>query len=214
MNTPELETERLRLRRFTAEDAAAILAIFGDVEANTFLPWFPLKSLEEARQLFERQYQPVYRAERGYQYAICLKEDDIPIGYVKVDLDESHDLGYGLRHEFWHRGIAAEAARALVEQVRRDGLPYLTATHDVNNPNSGAVMKKLGMSINTPMRSSGSPRTSWCCSGSTRWIWTGIAAGHTSNTGSNPGSIWWSRAYSRAGILCLQKVHRDDMISP
>ena len=94
MNTPELETERLRLRRFTAEDAAAILAIFGDVEANTFLPWFPLKSLEEARQLFERQYQPVYRAERGYQYAICLKEDDIPIGYVKVDLDESHDLGY------------------------------------------------------------------------------------------------------------------------
>ena len=50
-----LETERLRLRRFTAEDAAAILAIFGDVEANTFLPWFPLKSLEEARQLFERQ---------------------------------------------------------------------------------------------------------------------------------------------------------------
>lgn len=70
----------------------AILAIFGDVEANTFLPWFPLKSLEEARQLFERQYQPVYRAERGYQYAICLKEDDIPIGYVKVDLDESHDL--------------------------------------------------------------------------------------------------------------------------
>ena len=71
MNTPELETERLRLRRFTAEDAAAILAIFGDVEANTFLPWFPLKSLEEARQLFERQYQPVYRAERGYQYAIC-----------------------------------------------------------------------------------------------------------------------------------------------
>ena len=214
MNTPELETERLRLRRFTAEDAAAILAIFGDVEANTFLPWFPLKSLEEARQLFERQYQPVYRAERGYQYAICLKEDDIPIGYVKVDLDESHDLGYGLRHEFWHRGIAAEATRALVEQVRRDGLPYLTATHDVNNPNSGAVMKKLGMSINTPMRSSGSLRTSRCCSGSTRWIWTGIAAGHTSDTGSNPGSIWWSRAYSRAGILCLQKVHRDDMISP
>ncbi|MFQ9917752.1 MAG: GNAT family N-acetyltransferase [Flavonifractor plautii] len=57
--------------------------------------------------VFEGWYQPVYRAERGYQYAICLKEDDIPIGYIKVDLDESHDLGYGLRHEFWHRGIAA-----------------------------------------------------------------------------------------------------------
>lgn len=78
------------------------------MEANTFLPWFPLKSLEEARQLFERQYQPVYRAERGYQYAICLKEDDIPIGYVKVDLDESHDLGYGCAMSF---GIGASLRR-------------------------------------------------------------------------------------------------------
>lgn len=40
--------------------------------------------------------------------AICLKEDDIPIGYVKVDLDESHDLGYGLRMSF---GIGASLRR-------------------------------------------------------------------------------------------------------
>ena len=68
-----------------------------------------------------------------------------PIGYIHVASDDSHDLGYGLRREFWHRGIATEAGRAVIEQVRRDGIPYLTATHDVRNPRSGRVMQRLGM---------------------------------------------------------------------
>ena len=38
-----------------------------------------------------------------------------------------------------------EAARAVVEQARQEGLPYLTATHDRENPGSGGVMRKLGM---------------------------------------------------------------------
>ena len=38
--------------------------------------------------------------------------------------------------------IITEAAAAVVAQARKDGLPYITATHDRNNPRSGAVMKK------------------------------------------------------------------------
>ena len=60
-------------------------------------------------------------------------------------MEEAHDLGYGLCKEFWNRGIAAEAAKKVIEQVKKDGLPYITATHDKNNPWSGSVMKKLGM---------------------------------------------------------------------
>ena len=67
------------------------------------------------------------------------------IGYVKVDMEEHHDFGYGLRKEFWHRGIASEAGKAVVEQVKKDGLPYITATHDRNNPRSGNVMQACGM---------------------------------------------------------------------
>ena len=54
-------------------------------------------------------------------------------------------LGYGLRKEFWHQGIVTEAAQAVITQVKRDGLPYLTATHDRDNPRSGGVMKQVGM---------------------------------------------------------------------
>ncbi len=116
-NTPLLETERL----------------------------IPIHSISQASELFEKSYRDTYRAKRGYAYAVCLKSDNIPIGYIHVNMDESHDLGYGLRREFWHRGIATEACRAVIEQLEKDGIEYVTATHDVENPRSGQVMKRLGM---------------------------------------------------------------------
>ncbi len=145
MNTPQLETERLILRKFTENDIDALYLILIDEDVNTFLPWFPLKSIEEARAFFEARYAAEYRKPQAYAYAICLKEDNYPIGYIKVDMDESHDFGYGLRKEFWHQGIVTEAGKAVVAQVKKDGLPYITATHDINNPRSGGVMKQVGM---------------------------------------------------------------------
>lgn len=145
MNAPTLATERLTLRRFNEKDLDALLAILRDEEANRFLPWLPARSLDDSRHFFEERLAPAYTQPHGYAYAICLREDDLPIGYVNVDAGEAHDLGYGLRKEFWHRGIVTEAAREVVDQARRDGLPYLTATHDRENPRSGGVMRNIGM---------------------------------------------------------------------
>lgn len=145
MNTPTLETERLCLRRFTKEDMEALFLILKDEEVNKFLPWFPIKTMEETKHFYEERYASQYAKEQGYAYAICLKKDHIPIGYLHVDTQEPYDLGYGLRKDFWHLGIVTEAGNAVVEQVKTDGLPYITATHDKNNPRSGSVMKKMGM---------------------------------------------------------------------
>ncbi len=144
-NTPILETERLILRKFTRDDLAYLFKIYGDTEVNIFLPWFPLKSMEEAEAFFEERYSPLYARPSGYGYAVCLKSDNIPVGYVNVSTDDGHDLGYGLRREFWGRGIIREGAGAVLHQVKKDGMAYVTATHDVNNPRSGGVMKALGM---------------------------------------------------------------------
>lgn len=111
MNTPILETSRLILRKFTERDMEALFLILKDEEANKFLPWYPVKDLEETRRFYQERYA----------------------------------AKYGLRKEFWHRGIATEAGGAVIAQVRKDGLPYITATHDRNNPRSGNVMRKLGM---------------------------------------------------------------------
>ena len=144
-NTPTLTTPRLLLRRFALEDAPAMWELLRDEEVNTFLPWFPVKTLEEARQHLQERYLSQYSRAQSYHYAVCLRETGQLIGYANVSDTEARDLGYGFRKEFWHQGFATEAARAVVEQLRQDGVPYITATHDVNNPHSGGVMRKLGM---------------------------------------------------------------------
>lgn len=145
MNTPCLETDRLILRKFTEDDLKALYYIHSDEEVNRFLPWFPLRNMEDARAFYEERFMSRYREDRAYNYAVCLKENDYPVGYVNVSMDDSYDFGYGLRREFWHRGIITEAGKAVIEQLRIDEIPYITATHDVNNPRGGRVMKRLGM---------------------------------------------------------------------
>ena len=121
-NTPTLGTERLLLRRFSENDLYALFKIHSD-----------------------KGYLDTYRQPYGYKYAICLKNDNIPIGYVNIGINEPHDLGYGLLKAFWRNGIVTEAANAVIHQVKKDGSPYITATHDIKNPRSGNVMKRLGM---------------------------------------------------------------------
>ena len=145
MNTPALETERLILRKFTEQDMEALFLILQDEEVNRFLPWYPVKNMEEAKRFYEERYAAKYAQPQAYAYAVCLKEDNYPIGYIKVDMEEHHDFGYGLRKEFWHKGIVTEAAKAVIKQVKKDGLSYITATHDRNNPRSGGVMRNVGM---------------------------------------------------------------------
>lgn len=135
-----LESERLILRKFSSEDIENILKIFGDEKINRFLPWFPVKNLDEAREFFKNRYKDT----SDYKYAICLKENNIPIGYINISSNESYDLGYGLLKEYWGNGIVLEACKILLESVK-DRIPYITATHDRENIRSGNVMKKLGM---------------------------------------------------------------------
>lgn len=145
MDILKLETERLILRKFTEADIEALYVLLKDEEVNTFLPWFAIKTLDEAKSFYIEKFATNYEKRHAYSYAICLKHDNIPIGYVNVSMDESYDLGYGLCKEFWHKGIVTEACKAVVEQLKKDGIPYITATHDVNNPRSGGVMKQIGM---------------------------------------------------------------------
>ncbi|MCI8427718.1 MAG: GNAT family N-acetyltransferase [Lachnospira sp.] len=145
MNTPQLETERLILRKFTQTDIEALYMLLKDEKVNQFLPWYPMKTIEETKKFYEERYAAKYEQPQAYAYAICLKSNNYAIGYINVDMEEHHDFGYGLHKDFWNRGIVTEAGKALIQQVKKDGMLYITATHDVKNPRSGRVMQKLGM---------------------------------------------------------------------
>lgn len=138
-----IETERLILRNFTEKDADALFAILSDKDVNEFLPMFPLKDIEEAKKYL--LYIENYIQQKGFYYAICLKENNIPIGCIHVSADDSHDLGYSINKSFWHKGICTEACQAVIDILKQANIPYITATHDVNNPRSGKVMQAVGM---------------------------------------------------------------------
>lgn len=148
-STPPLETERLILRKFTFDDIDDMYAIYSDERVNKFLPWFPFSSKSETEKYLRENIIPQYENQFSCRYCVELKETGKVIGYVSlgcIDLkNRSGDLGYGLMKEYWNRGIITEASKEILKWLKDCGFRCITATHDVNNPASGEVMKKLGM---------------------------------------------------------------------
>ena len=54
----------------------ALFLILQDEEANKFLPWYPIKSMEESKIFYEERYASKYTQPQAYAYAICLKEEN------------------------------------------------------------------------------------------------------------------------------------------
>lgn len=156
-----LETERLILRPFAEQDTESLFIILSDVEVNAFLPMFPLKNIEEAKTYLHEKHTAINSGKTLFYYAICLKGNNIPIGYIHVSGDDSYDLGYGLRKEFWHKGICSEACRVVIEKLKHIEIPYITATHDVNNPRSGRVMQAIGMKYRYSYNELWQPKNKW-----------------------------------------------------
>ena len=103
MENKEIVTKRLLLRKLQKEDCGFFYKLLSNQEVNRFLPWFPVKSMEETEQFLKERYLTVYEKEQGYAYVICLKESGTPVGYVNISGEESHDLGYGLARQYWYR---------------------------------------------------------------------------------------------------------------
>ncbi len=144
-SNPLLVTQRLMLRHFIENDLEALFKLLRDEGVNTFLPWYPVKNMEEAETFLKERFLDEYAKGHSFRYAICLKENNQAIGYVWLSNDEAHDFGYALMKEHWHKGFALEASQAVLEEIKNAGYTFITSTHDIHNPNSGKVMKKLGM---------------------------------------------------------------------
>ncbi len=148
--TQRLETHRLILRRFRAEDAGDMFANWAsDPEVTRFLTWPAHPSIEVTRAVLG-DWIPRYSDGGFFSWAIEWKENGSVIGSIAVvKLDENTDsaeIGYCLGRAYWGRGIMPEALRAVTDYLfDTAGLNRIAACHDANNPNSGRVMEKAGM---------------------------------------------------------------------
>src|SRR5699024_2874412 len=60
MKNKEIVTKRLILRKFQKEDQSFFYELLKDEAVNKFLPWFPVKSMEETKQFLKERYLTVY----------------------------------------------------------------------------------------------------------------------------------------------------------
>ncbi len=83
------------------------------------------------------------------QFAITELDTDELRGSMGLQLSNEHDageLGYWIGRDFWNQGLATEAARAVLrygfEELQRN---RISAHHFAENPASGRVLQKIGM---------------------------------------------------------------------
>ena len=141
-----LKTERLGFGHWSREDLPLAQGLWGDPEVARFLGG-PFTE-EQIRQRLERhmallrdynvQYWPIFLLETG---------DHVGCGGLQpYRIEEQiYELGFHLHRAYWGRGLAEEAARAVIRFAFESlGLKTLFAGHHPENTASRRVLGKLG----------------------------------------------------------------------
>jgi [ribosomal protein S5]-alanine N-acetyltransferase len=143
-----LETERLVIRPFAAEDATALFAVYGDPEVMRYIPGGVLADLDAATAALE-----TYAGEqesRGFTFwALVERESGLVVGDVGFGIFEPTgeiELGWTLTRDRWGRGYATEAASTcLAAGLAHLGEQRIVAIVDAENEASARVAERIGM---------------------------------------------------------------------
>lgn len=141
-----METERLILRPFCADDLKLIERIYCDEEMLKYTP-FDAMSRDEARAHLDRVIREF--GQPSYELAVLLKDSGEKIGRTHIAVDRETDtgmIGWFLLPEHRGRGYATELTHALIS-LSFDVL-HLHRVNAVCNPENEAswhVLEKCGM---------------------------------------------------------------------
>lgn len=137
-------TERLLLRPAWPEDWEMILWGIGDeriVRNLARAPWPYLP--EHAREFAARSQEPRFPA-----FLLTLPEAQgsrlVGCAGLGATADGAAEIGYWIAQPYWGRGFATEGARGVIEVARLLGHRRIAGRHFLDNPASGAVLRKLG----------------------------------------------------------------------
>ena len=157
--TQTIETDRLILRRAVQEDAQPMFRNWAsDPEVTKYMTWPAHGSIAVSEMVIGSWIQE-YEQDSYYQWMIVLKELGQPIGSISVvrrnDPVEEAEIGYCIGSSWWHKGITTEAFSAVIGYLFTEvGMNRIVARHDPNNPHSGGVMRKCGLTYEGTSRSS------------------------------------------------------------
>ena len=157
---PILETERLILRSFRADDVDEMAQLF----ANPEFMRFSLGVFTERKQTvaFIDKVMGWDRSGVSSQFAVVPRGEEAIVGYCgffhHAEVPGEIEIGYRLHPDYWNRGLISEAARA----VRDHGFTVLklprviSLIHPENIP-SRRVAEKNGMKVEREITFRGFP---------------------------------------------------------
>lgn len=143
-----IETERLRLRRFTLDDLNAVRCIYGDSEVMRYM-WDGRARTEvqigDTLAFLMRSWE-----KPGFgMWAVLHKGQDEVIGRCGIsflDGTPEAEIGYILARAYWGRGYATEAANASLRYgFEQLGLERIVAVTRPDHLVSQRVLRKLGL---------------------------------------------------------------------
>lgn len=152
------ETERLRVRELTLDDAEFVLELVNDPTFLSGIGDRGVRTLEDARR-YLRDGHWIRQARPGHgQFLVELRETGEPVGVCgllyRPALDLT-DIGFAFLERFHGLGFAIESARAVLEYGRRElGLARICGLVSTDNAPSIRVLEKLGLRFEKMVRMS------------------------------------------------------------
>jgi RimJ/RimL family protein N-acetyltransferase len=147
------ETERVVIRPWQPDEADRLFDLLRRLEVVKWLsrPPRPMKDRAEAAEFVERWAAGFAADPRFGSWAAVERSSGIPAGTVVLkplpDGDGEVEIGWHFHPDSWGKGLASEAAGALLARGFADGLDEVWAvTHRDNHP-SIAVCRRIEMRL-------------------------------------------------------------------
>lgn len=149
---PTLETDRLLLRPYRLDDAAAVQRLAGDARIADTTTAIPHPYPDGAAEAWIAGHATAFRAGTLVNYAVVHRASDRLIGTVSL-LDISSEqaraeLGYWTAVELWGQGFCTEAVVRLIGFARDHlALTRIVGRCLARNPASARVLQKAGLEL-------------------------------------------------------------------
>jgi ribosomal-protein-alanine N-acetyltransferase len=145
-----LETSRLIVRHFRADDLDDLYSICRDEELMRYVGDGKPLSMEQVERWIEKS-QDNYRNLGFGCFAVTEKAGGKFAGYcglVRGSEGDEVEIIYALKKEYWGSGLATEVARAMIAYGLDElKLNQIVATIDPDNASSIRIVEKLGMTF-------------------------------------------------------------------
>jgi [ribosomal protein S5]-alanine N-acetyltransferase len=146
-----IKTERLTLRPFDLSDAEFIVELLNEPSFIQNIGDRGVRTLADAEKYLETGPISSYARNGFGLLAVTLKDTGQTIGMcglIKRPILEDVDIGYAFLPQFWSKGYALEAVRAVMNHAKDVlGLKRVVAIVDPANGGSIRLLEKIGMTF-------------------------------------------------------------------